>query len=325
MDTSNWRPMVCGDWRTNILKRCVTVFGQEVEYLLEKTAVGYEEFIYTTATSQIDYLQQISMKMQKLEISHNPLPVASSVNPSNLDSNNPKPGHQLLQYIKLNYMGSTGIQVGDSSIESGDWRNQLQAGSRQSNVNGMMDILKRHLPFSEHEMLQELEKIVAKFEDTIYIAATSQFHYRRNISFAMLTMEIKSKNLLPDDMQSNSGANGVNLSDSGSQVMQLFSQIMHNIGSTGKQAIGESSMESSNWRDQLQADSRKWIVNKIMDTLKKHVPLSGSEMLNEIEKVAFRFEEKIYTSAISQSDYMQKIFLKMPTMEMKSQDQGISG
>ncbi|KAI3690509.1 hypothetical protein L2E82_48571 [Cichorium intybus] len=304
MDTSNWRPMVCGDWRTNILKR-FTAFGQEVEYLLEKTSVGYEEFIYSTATSQVDYLQQISMKMQKLETSHNPLPVASSANRSNLDSNNPKSGPQLLPHIMLNYMGSTGIQVGDSSIESGDWRNQLQAGSRQSNVNGIrMNILKRHLPFSEHEMLQELEKIVAKFEDTIYIAATSQFHYRRNISFAMLTMEIKSKNLLPDDMQSKSGANGVHLSDS---------------------AIGESSMEPSNWRDQLQADSRKWIVNKIMDTLKKHVPLSGSEMLNEIEKVALRFEEKIYTSAISQSDYMQKIFLKMPTMEMKSQDPGISG
>ncbi|KAJ6296530.1 hypothetical protein OIU78_022280 [Salix suchowensis] len=74
------------------------------------------------------------------------------------------------------------------------------------------------------------------------------------------------------------------------------------------------------WRTQLQPDSRQRIVNKITDTLKRHLPFSGQEGLQELKKIAVRFEEKIYTAATNQSDYLRKISLKMLTMETKSQN-----
>ncbi|XP_073226648.1 mediator of RNA polymerase II transcription subunit 15a-like [Cicer arietinum] len=81
----------------------------------------------------------------------------------------------------------------------------------------------------------------------------------------------------------------------------------------------EPTIDTSEWRAQLQPDSRQRIVNKIMDTLKKHLPVSGSEGLLELWKIAQRFEEKIFTAATSQSDYLRKISMKMLTMETKSQ------
>lgn len=79
-------------------------------------------------------------------------------------------------------------------------------------------------------------------------------------------------------------------------------------------------MDGGDWRNQLQADSRQKIVNKIMETLKRHLPVSGQEGLEELKKIAIRFEEKIYSAATSQSDYLRKISLKMLTMESKSQN-----
>ncbi|CAK9309348.1 unnamed protein product [Citrullus colocynthis] len=82
---------------------------------------------------------------------------------------------------------------------------------------------------------------------------------------------------------------------------------------------GEPGIEAGDWRSQLQPDSRQRIVNKIMETLKRHLPVSGQEGLSELRKIAVRFEEKIYTAATNQSDYLRKISLKMLTMETKSQ------
>ncbi|XP_012454272.1 mediator of RNA polymerase II transcription subunit 15a isoform X1 [Gossypium raimondii] len=83
---------------------------------------------------------------------------------------------------------------------------------------------------------------------------------------------------------------------------------------------GEPTMDTGDWRTQLQPDSRQRIVNKIMDTLKRHLPFSGQDGLNELRKIAVRFEEKIFTAATSQSDYLKRISLKMLTMENKSQN-----
>ncbi|KAL3598185.1 hypothetical protein D5086_006103, partial [Populus alba] len=60
-----------------------------------------------------------------------------------------------------------------------------------------IEILKRHLPFSGQEGLQELKKIALRFEEKIYIAATSQTDYLRKISLKMLTMETGSQNTIP--------------------------------------------------------------------------------------------------------------------------------
>ncbi|KAF4386189.1 hypothetical protein F8388_016441 [Cannabis sativa] len=83
---------------------------------------------------------------------------------------------------------------------------------------------------------------------------------------------------------------------------------------------GEPMIDNTDWRTQLQHDSRQRIVNKIMDTLKKHLPFSGQDGLLELKKIAERFEEKIYSAATSQSDYLRKISLKMLSMENKSQN-----
>lgn len=90
--------------------------------------------------------------------------------------------------------------------------------------------------------------------------------------------------------------------------------------SAAPNATPPATIDSGDWRTQLQADSRQRIVNKIMETLKRHLPFSGQEGLQELEKIAVRFEEKIYTAATSQSDYLRKISLKMLTMETKSQN-----
>ncbi|KAI4383921.1 hypothetical protein MLD38_009705 [Melastoma candidum] len=78
--------------------------------------------------------------------------------------------------------------------------------------------------------------------------------------------------------------------------------------------------EAGDWRSELSADSRYRMVNKIMETLKKHQPVSGPEGLSELKETAVRFEEKIYHVASSQPDYLRKISLKMLTMESKSQN-----
>ncbi|XP_011044901.1 PREDICTED: mediator of RNA polymerase II transcription subunit 15a-like isoform X9 [Populus euphratica] len=83
---------------------------------------------------------------------------------------------------------------------------------------------------------------------------------------------------------------------------------------------GEPVMDTGDWRAQLQPESRQRIVNKIMETLKRHLPFTGQEGLQELKKIAVRFEEKIYTAATNQSDYLRKISLKMLTMETKSQN-----
>ncbi|MFS7895743.1 putative mediator complex subunit 15, KIX domain-containing protein [Helianthus anomalus] len=48
-----------------------------------------------------------------------------------------------------------GAAVSDSTMESGDWKDDEQ---RQMIVNKIMDIFKKHLPFSAYERLQELKK-----------------------------------------------------------------------------------------------------------------------------------------------------------------------
>ncbi|CAA3007572.1 mediator of RNA polymerase II transcription subunit 15a isoform X1 [Olea europaea subsp. europaea] len=88
----------------------------------------------------------------------------------------------------------------------------------------------------------------------------------------------------------------------------------------GGEAPVAPGMDAGDWRTQLPADSRQRIVNKIMETLKRHLPFAGHEGLQELKERAERFEEKTYASATSQSDYLRKISLKMLTMGTKTQN-----
>ncbi|XP_058780429.1 uncharacterized protein LOC131654042 isoform X2 [Vicia villosa] len=72
------------------------------------------------------------------------------------------------------------------------------------------------------------------------------------------------------------------------------------------------------WRSQLHPGSRQRIVNKIMEGLKKHVPVSGQEGLLELQNIAQMFEDKNFTVATSQSDYLKKIATRMLEFEIKS-------
>ncbi|KAK2378606.1 mediator of RNA polymerase II transcription subunit 15a [Trifolium repens] len=80
----------------------------------------------------------------------------------------------------------------------------------------------------------------------------------------------------------------------------------------------EPAIDTTDWRAQLLPDSRQQIINKLLDVLKKHLPVNGSEGLLELQKIAQRFEDKIFTAATDQSDYLRKISLKMLTMDNKS-------
>eukprot|EP01018_Ginkgo_biloba_P031994 Gb_13858 [translate_table: standard] len=76
-------------------------------------------------------------------------------------------------------------------------------------------------------------------------------------------------------------------------------------------------IDANNWRNELSLDSRHKIVNKIMDTLQRHMPPTTTDGMTELNKIALRFEEKIYTAATNQQDYLRKISLKMLSLETK--------
>ncbi|GMH05088.1 hypothetical protein Nepgr_006928 [Nepenthes gracilis] len=108
----------------------------------------------------------------------------------------------------------------EPAMDAGDWRTQLQPDSRQRIVNKIMETLKRHLPHSGQEGWQELTKIAMRFEEKIYVAATSQSDYLRKISLKMLTMDSKSQNTLPNALSSNSTGMSKNPQDPASQNLQ---------------------------------------------------------------------------------------------------------
>ncbi|XP_073109347.1 mediator of RNA polymerase II transcription subunit 15a-like [Elaeis guineensis] len=93
-------------------------------------------------------------------------------------------------------------------------------------------------------------------------------------------------------------------------------------GNSWRPAQGESfaaALAARDWRSQLQHDARQRIVNKIIGTLKRHLPILVSEDLDELQKIAVRFEKKIYRTANSMPDYLRKIALKMLSLETKTQ------
>ncbi|XP_038975713.1 mediator of RNA polymerase II transcription subunit 15a-like [Phoenix dactylifera] len=56
----------------------------------------------------------------------------------------------------------------------------------------------------------------------------------------------------------------------------------------------------ADWRSDLNAESRQRVVGKIISSLKKHFPPGASEGLSDFQKLAVRFEQKVYAAATSQ-------------------------
>ncbi|KAM0952633.1 putative coactivator CBP, KIX domain superfamily, mediator complex subunit 15, KIX [Dioscorea sansibarensis] len=71
--------------------------------------------------------------------------------------------------------------------------------------------------------------------------------------------------------------------------------------------------QPGNWRFNLRPEARQRIVNKIVETLRSHFPIPDSEILY----CASRFEQRVYTNAMSQHDYLRKISLKMLSIETR--------
>jgi len=75
-------------------------------------------------------------------------------------------------------------------------------------------------------------------------------------------------------------------------------------------------MDNNNhWRSE---ERRQKIINKIVECLRRHCPQTGPDSMNELKKIALRFEEKVYTSATNQQDYLRRLSLKMLSLESKA-------
>ncbi|KAG7591825.1 Mediator complex subunit 15 KIX domain [Arabidopsis thaliana x Arabidopsis arenosa] len=94
-------------------------------------------------------------------------------------------------------------------------------------------------------------------------------------------------------------------------------------------ATGSSSsipaVDTAAWRTHMPPGSRKKIVNKILEILKKQPPFSGSDQgINELRRIAARFEDNIFRGAVNQTEYLRKISAKIVTMKNDSKNAAVS-
>nr|XP_025610753.1 uncharacterized protein LOC112703497 isoform X2 [Arachis hypogaea] len=158
-----------------------------------------------------------------------------------------------------------------------NWRDQLHPETRQLLLNNIMNKLKIGHPLGDYDEDLEFQKIAHSIEQKSYGGATNQ----------MLMLHT----IIPECKRAD-----------------YFDEI------ASKLLLLEKARERE-WRSQLRPDSRQRIVNKIMEKIGRHLPVSRPEGSQELWKIARRLEEKIFAAASSQTDYLRKISLKMLTME----------
>ncbi|RID57730.1 hypothetical protein BRARA_F01086 [Brassica rapa] len=83
-------------------------------------------------------------------------------------------------------------QNGNLAINRGDWRALHPPGSRQKNVNTLLETLKKHVPYSGEEGIEELMRIAVSFEELIFNTAKNQMDYFCKISLKMQSMKEES-------------------------------------------------------------------------------------------------------------------------------------
>ncbi|XP_013638225.1 PREDICTED: mediator of RNA polymerase II transcription subunit 15a-like isoform X2 [Brassica oleracea var. oleracea] len=81
------------------------------------------------------------------------------------------------------------------------------------------------------------------------------------------------------------------------------------------QPVKQQSSQNVDWRTLHPPASRQKNVNTLLERLKKHVPYSGQEGIEELMRIAVSFEELIFNTAKNQVDYLCRISLKMQSME----------
>ncbi|XP_056864070.1 mediator of RNA polymerase II transcription subunit 15a [Raphanus sativus] len=80
-------------------------------------------------------------------------------------------------------------QNGNVAINRGDWRALHPPGSRQKNVNTLLETLKKHVPYSGEEGIEELMRIAVSFEELIFNTAKNQMDYFCKITLKMQSIE----------------------------------------------------------------------------------------------------------------------------------------
>ncbi|CAM0947691.1 unnamed protein product [Alopecurus aequalis] len=206
-----------------------------------------------------------------------------------------------------------------AAAAGGDWRAQLDPESRTRIAFQIFEVLRRNLPLSVPEGVNELQRIAVRFEENIYTAAISEPDYLRRISLKMLSMET-TRQQAPGNAQVVPNQNNPNYTRIANP--HHGPQLVARAGvqpPAGVDLNAPALYAGGDWRAQLDPESRGRILNQILETLKRHLPVSGPDGLNELQKIAVRFEEKIYTAATSQPDYMRKISLKMQSLETRTQ------
>eukprot|EP00850_Spirogloea_muscicola_P012696 SM000083S22743 [mRNA] locus=s83:207396:209514:+ [translate_table: standard] len=71
------------------------------------------------------------------------------------------------------------------------------------------------------------------------------------------------------------------------------------------------------WRSELTHDARERIVGRIMEVLQKAAPSNGQDGMSDLLKLACKFEQRTFSVATDQSDYLRKISVKMLSLENK--------
>ncbi|KAF7843221.1 mediator of RNA polymerase II transcription subunit 15a-like isoform X1 [Senna tora] len=74
-------------------------------------------------------------------------------------------------------------------MDAADWRDQLQPGFRQRQVNEIMSALKTHHPFADEDKLVEIEKVSQSFEHKAFAGATSKADYLQRMFLILLSIE----------------------------------------------------------------------------------------------------------------------------------------
>ncbi|WZY97909.1 hypothetical protein YC2023_070238 [Brassica napus] len=306
MDANDWRTHLPFDSRQKIVNKIMATLMKHLPYSgpegineLKRIAVRFEEKVFSSSVHQNDYLRKISMKMLTMETkSQN---VAGSASSIPADSSN-------LAFDELNNLMINNGNVEpfllneEPAIKSGDWRTQLPPGSRQNIVNKIMDTLKKHFPYSGPEGINELKRIAARFEEKIFSSAVHQTDYLRKISMKILTMETKAQNAAGSDSSILADSNNLTLDD----ISKQRSSLNHLIKDNAEPSLlnVEPAINSGDWRIQLPPDSRQKNIDKLLETLKKHVPYSGQEGIEELRRIAISFEELIFNTALNQDTHL---------------------
>ncbi|KAJ0257100.1 Mediator complex subunit 15 [Hirschfeldia incana] len=286
IDTLDWRTQLQSDARESIVnmitealkKQHLPFSGPEGVYEHRKIASRFEDKVFNTAANLNDYLRKISLEVLTIE---NTVKRAADPLISIPDANNTTP---------FSSAGKGNVDVGSlmdnnslrpSSLPSRE--SALDTGDWRTQLppaaRRMIIINITDTLEKQHpgtERTNELRRFAARLEDIIFNSAAHQIDYLRQIS-AKISL-LAANNCLPLD-------------------------------------LGHLDINRGDWRTLHPPGSRQKNVNKLLETLKKQVPYSGEEGIEELTRIAVSFEELIFNTAKNQVDYFSKISLKMQSME----------